>query len=149
MLIVHPEEIKAQRQAIIVSLQKSVEHVIVDTVVGRSTEQNNSTLHYLQELNRVGLWPVSTYFREPGLKALLRKFHLFEKCHMGGCNCRGHDFKGHLHRVAVEIEAKRGLCLKCARHGMLSSQGGNCTAVLPADCNTSHARLTIPYSYLR
>lgn len=54
MLIVHPEEIKAQRQAIIVSLQKSVEHVIVDTVVGRSTEQNNSTLHYLQELNRVG-----------------------------------------------------------------------------------------------
>ena len=72
-----------------------------------------------------GLWPVSTYFQEPGLKALPWKFSLFNKCPGAGCNCYKNDFKGHLHRVAEEVEAKQGLCQSCARKGLLSSRGGN------------------------
>lgn len=91
-------------------------------------------VHHLQELTRIGLWPLSTSFHKASTLDVLQKLGEYRPCDQSHCGCSRLGLRTIVKNIVQDFNGLRGLCLECYRNGKISPSSGNCMACEPAFC---------------
>ena len=90
------------------------------------------TGHYVEELLRLELWPISNIATKKTIAMVLKQIEQFEDyAYIGGksCSCGGGSFNAK--KLLQELSNKhsnqlRGLCLHCVKKGKITRIEGSC-----------------------
>lgn len=101
--------------------------------------------HYLQELLRLGLWPISNTIEHKTVESvagqIIQLENYYDRYGSNGtgaiCKSPSIDLEKRLQEVVSEhSEDQKGLCLNCVRHGKATVNQGNCVASSRVLCKT-------------
>ena len=91
-------------------------------------------VHHLQELSRIGIWPLSTSFHGASTRDVLHKLEDYQHCNQSHCGCSRLGIGSTVKAISHDFSFPFGLCLECYKNGKVSPSSGNCTACEPAFC---------------
>ena len=96
----------------------------------------------MQELRRLGLYPLSTFTNQKSIEQISNKISEFEDITITGsqryktCNSGEVDIKKLLEdALRTSSESLQGLCLNCVKKGKVTTRDGNCQASSLASCD--------------
>ncbi len=108
-------------------------------------EHLSRTGHFLDELNRLSLWPIPDALHTTNLSAILDKLMDFKPYYWDierdkntsryhprslklSCSTSAINFKDCLTTMVFDSRAPLGLCLACVKQGKVTNEEGNCNA---------------------
>lgn len=174
------ESINAERTKTLLRLQTAIEDMLVPLIdncpemsLHRSRRQACGLLtvvgHYLSELVRLGLWPLSRIVEQTNINIIASQIQHFEnfdeisheddwggrtqlrpqKYHVGKkqivwqerCRVPEIDCKKLLQdAIRVASKDQQGLCLNCIKNGRVTTEEGNCQARCQWDCQMQQTK---------
>ena len=127
------------RQRVLHELRRLLENVTASVM---SDGDENTLCHYLQELNRIGLWPLPWNIT---INEVLQKVDMYQACTrgvQGRCRCLKTELRAMVRRAASLIRSSQlGLGLKYYKKGSFSRFRDNCMASQPALCSRADIHL--------
>lgn len=130
------EYIVQQRQDILNRLRGLLDGMLGPTLI--NLHESITLVHHLQELTRIGLWPLSTSFCEASTQDVLHKLNEYQPCKQSHCGCSRLGLGSTIKTIVQDFSVLCGLCLECYRNGKTSPSSGNCTACQPIFCGRPH-----------
>lgn len=145
-LTFHLESIDAEREESLAGLVTGIEDILAPHLKKKcplAHDEDDSvcehlakTGHYVQELLRLGLWPLQDFIDNETIENVSKQITKFNNYTLRGnprpgkrCIRAEIDCKQALEDLnQTELEDISGLCLNCVKKGMVTVEEGNCQA---------------------
>ena len=99
-----------------------------------SLQESITLVHHLQELTRIGLWPLSMSFDKASTRDVLQRLREYRPCNQDHCGCSRLSLGSSVRDILHDFRVTGGLCLNCYKNGRTSPYSGNCGACEPSFC---------------
>lgn len=126
------EYILQQRQNILNRLREALDNTVGPALI--NLPESITLVHHLQELIRIGIWPLSKSFYKASPQDVIHKLKEYHPCNQSHCGCSRLGLGSSVEAIVKDLSIACGLCLKCYRNGKTSPSSDNCTACEPAFC---------------
>ena len=127
-----------KREGILARVQETLETMVTPSSSNASSPFTMT--HHLEQLNSIGLWPISKGFHSATIAGIVSKLLRYKTCDRAYCGCSQAGLVGKVKTFAVNMQAdRRGLCLSCYKQGRATHEEGNCLAYLAEFCGRTVA----------